>query len=105
MRCMITASDGSLIILTHNPMLLFIIDPPHAYASSVELIEFFPLSTGDVNVNLFEVSSRKFAVFNSENRTFLIIDFNVKSIFSATVSYFFIHIIFKILGQGIRNVG
>ena len=88
MRCMITASDGSLIILTHNPMLLFIIDPPHAYASSVELIEFFPLSTGDVNVNLFEVSSRKFAVFNSENRTFLIIDFNVKSIFSATVSYF-----------------
>ncbi|KAI9366882.1 AAA domain-containing protein, partial [Zopfochytrium polystomum] len=74
--------------LSSNPITLHVIDQRHLQSTPVDLYEYFPLQTrGPPGIELFEISQGKIGLHNPQDRMLLILNFQLQTISSISVSF------------------
>ncbi|KAG2198207.1 hypothetical protein INT46_006615 [Mucor plumbeus] len=85
-----TIDDGTLFVVTTNPVTLHRIDPSHKRLDSLDLYEYFPLQRAPPRLRISVIrtnagSVKYLALHNPSNNELLCCDFNKKSVVSVVI--------------------
>lgn len=85
-----TIDDGTLFVVTTNPVTLHRIDPNHKRLDSLDLYEYFPLQRAPPRLRISVIrtntgSVKYLALHNPSNNELLCCDFNKKSVVSVVI--------------------
>ncbi|RCI00345.1 von Willebrand factor A domain-containing protein 8, partial [Rhizopus stolonifer] len=85
-----TLDDGSLFVVTTNPVTLHHVEPNHKRIDSLDLYEYFPLQRAPPRLRISVIRTRSGAVkylalHNPSNNELLCCDFNKKSVASVVI--------------------
>ncbi|KAL7311976.1 hypothetical protein PS15m_009681 [Mucor circinelloides] len=85
-----TVDDGTLFVVTTNPVTLHRIDPNHKRIDSLDLYEYFPLQRAPPRLRISVIRTKTGAVkylalHNPSNNELLCCDFNKKSVVSVVI--------------------